>query len=95
MTTTPPLNVSPDDTASEDTVVSTTLPTLLPQDASTASANDGVVDDKNNNSSFSTANEELMEACAPSPSPSSGSSPAIKVDITEDELSDDWGDGGW
>lgn len=85
--TTPPLNISPDDTASEDTVVSTSLP--IPQDASFA---DDVVD---NNKSFATANEELLEAGAPSPSPSSGTSPAIKVDITEDELSDDWGDGGW
>ena len=85
--TTPPLNISPDDTASEDTVVSTSLP--IPQDASSA---DDVVD---NNKSFATANEELLEAGAPSPSPSSGSSPDIKVDITEDELSDDWGDGGW
>jgi len=85
--TTPPLNISPDDTASEDTVVSTSLP--IPQDASSA---DDVVD---NNKSFATANEELLEAGAPSPSPSSGSTPAIKVDITEDELSDDWGDGGW
>ena len=81
--TTPPLNISPDDTASEDTVVSTGL--------GLGSADD-VVD---NNKSFATANEELLEAGAPSPSPSSGSSPDIKVDITEDELSDDWGDGGW